>query len=145
MSHDIGKIGVPIDILVKKGKLTDEEFNTIKRHPQIGYDILKKVDFKWPLADIVIQHHERLNGKGYPQGLEETEILLEAKIIAVADVVEAISKARPYREALGNDVAMDEIRKFKGIQFDPQVVDACLELFEKEGFEFSIKSPQTTK
>ncbi len=139
MSHDIGKIGVPIDILVKKGKLTDEEFNTIKRHPQIGYDILKKVDFKWPLADIVIQHHERLNGKGYPQGLEETEILLEAKIIAVADVVEAISKARPYREALGNDVAMDEIRKFKGIQFDPQVVDACLELFEKEGFEFIIK------
>jgi len=139
MSHDIGKIGVPISILTKKEKLTDEDFENIKRHPQTGYEILAKVDFHWPLAEIVRQHHERINGKGYPQGLTGDQMLLEAKIIAVADVMEAISKARPYRAALGNNVALEEIKKFRGEQFDPDVVDACVELFEKENFAFDTE------
>lgn len=142
MSHDIGKIGVPIDILTKKGKLTEEEFDNIKRHPQTGYEILQKVDFHWPLAEIVRQHHERINGRGYPQGLKGDKMLLESKIIAVADVMEAISKARPYREALGDQVALDEIKKFRGEQFDPDVVDACVEVYEKDNFSFDNKKQE---
>ena len=136
MIHDIGKISVPAEILAKPTRLTDIEFDMIKTHPQVGYDILKNVEFPWPIADIVLQHHERLNGSGYPKGLKGDEILLESRIIAVADVVEAMSTHRPYRPALGIDVALDEIRKNRGTLFDPHMVDACFELFEKGEFTF---------
>jgi len=134
--HDIGKISVPIEILSKPGKLSDIEFNLIKTHSKIGYDILKDIDFPWPIADIVHQHHEKINGTGYPDGLKNGEILIEARIIAVADVVEAISTHRPYRPALGIEVALDEIEKNRGILFDESAVDACLTLFRRKGFKF---------
>jgi len=133
--HDIGKIAVPAEILTKPTKLTDVEFALIKTHPQVAYDILKGIKFPWPLAKIVLQHHERLDGSGYPNGLKGNEILLEARILAVADVVEAISSHRPYRPALGVDAALDEIKKGKGRLYNPAAVDACLALFEK-GFSF---------
>jgi PAS domain S-box-containing protein/putative nucleotidyltransferase with HDIG domain len=134
--HDIGKINVPAEILSKPGKLTQMEFNLIKTHPQTGYDILKSIDFPWPVAEIVLQHQERFDGSAYPQGLKGEEILLPARIISVADVVEAMSSHRPYRPSLGAEVAIDEIKKNRGILYDPQVVDACLELLEKDGFQF---------
>jgi PAS domain S-box-containing protein/putative nucleotidyltransferase with HDIG domain len=131
--HDIGKIAVPAEILTKPGKLNDLEFSLIRRHPQVAYDILKGIEFPWPIADIVLQHHERMNGSGYPNGLKGDEILLEARILAVADVVEAISSHRPYRAALGLDAALDEIKQGRGTLYDPDVVDTCLGVFE-EGF-----------
>ena len=134
--HDIGKIGVPTEILSKPTKLTDIEFNLIKGHPQIGYDILKSIDFPFPIARIVLQHHEKINGTGYPRGLKGDEILLKAKIICVADVVEAMSSHRPYRPALGIDAALEEISQNRGIFYDPEVVDVCLKLFKEKGFEF---------
>lgn len=134
--HDVGKINLPAEILSKPGKLSEIEFNLIKNHSQIGYDILKKVDFLWPIARIVLQHHEKINGSGYPRGLKGDEILLEAKIICVADVVEAMSSHRPYRPALGIDKALEEISKNKGILYDPEVVDACLKIFKEKGFKF---------
>jgi len=134
--HDIGKIGLPAEILSKPSKLTDIEFNLIKGHSQIGYDILKSIDFSYPVAQIVLQHHERLDGSGYPNNLKDDEILLEAKIIGVADVVEAMSSHRPYRPALGIDAALEEIIKNKGILYDPEVVDVCLKLFKEKGFKF---------
>jgi len=134
--HDVGKINLPAEILSKPGKLSEIEFNLIKNHSQIGYDILKKIDFLWPIAEIVLQHHEKINGSGYPRGLKGNEILLEAKIICVADVVEAMSSHRPYRPALGIDKALEEISKNRGILYDPKVVDVCLELFKKKEFEF---------
>lgn len=134
--HDIGKINIPAEILSKPGKLTKEEFNLIKGHPKIGYDILKLIDFSWPVAEIVLQHHENINGSGYPRGLRDDEIFLEAKIICVADVVEAMSSHRPYRPALGIDAALEEISKNKGILYDSEVVDACLKLFKEKGFKF---------
>lgn len=137
MSHDIGKIGVPTAILTKKGKLTDHEYEIIKTHPQVGYDILKEIKFPWPIATIVRQHHERLDGSGYPLGIKSEEILFESRIIAVSDVVEAIASARPYRKALGNDVAMEEISKFRGTRYDAKVVDVCLDLFLKKNFKFT--------
>jgi len=136
VSHDIGKIAVPTEILVKKGKLTDEEMQVIRTHPQVGYDILKPIKFPWPLAETVLQHHERLNGSGYPRKLTKDQILKQARIIAVADVVEAISSARPYRDALGNDAALSEISKNKGILYDENVVISCLKLFNDKGFCF---------
>ena len=136
--HDIGKISVPTEILSKSTKLTDIEFSLIKGHSQIGYDILKSIDFSYPIAQIVLQHHERLNGSGYPNKLKGDEILLEAKIIGVADVVEAMSSHRPYRPALGIDVALEEISQNRGILYDPEVVDACLKLFKEKGFKFEI-------
>jgi HD-GYP domain-containing protein (c-di-GMP phosphodiesterase class II) len=139
MSHDIGKIGIPISILTKKGKLTDREYETIKAHSQVGYDILKEIKFPWPIATIVRQHHERLDGSGYPLGIKEDEILFESKIIAISDVVEAIVSARPYRKALGKDVAMEEILKFKNIKYDSTIVDICLDLFLKKNFKFTNK------
>ena len=136
--HDIGKIGLPTEILTKPTKLSDIELNLIKGHSQIGYDILKNIDFHYPIAQIVLQHHERLDGSGYPQGLKDKEILLEARIIGVADVVEAMSSHRPYRPALGIDKALEEISQNKGILYDPEVVDICLKLFKEKGFKFKI-------
>jgi len=133
--HDIGKIGLPSEILSKPTKLTDIEFNLIKEHSQKGYNILKPIDFSYPIAQIVLQHHERLNGSGYPQGLKGEKILLEAKIIGIADVVEAMSSHRPYRPAWGIDKALEEISKNKGILYDPEVSDACLRLFKEKGFK----------
>jgi putative nucleotidyltransferase with HDIG domain/PAS domain S-box-containing protein len=134
--HDIGKISLPTEILSKPTKLTDMEFNLIKDHSQIGYDILKSIDFPWPIAQIVLQHHERVNGKGYPNNVKGDEIILEAKIIGVADVVEAMSSHRPYRPALGIDKALEEISQNKDILYDPKVADACLKLFKENGFKF---------
>ena len=130
--HDIGKIGLPAEILSKPTKLTDIEFSLIKGHSQIGYDILKSIDFSYPVANIVLQHHEKINGLGYPNNLKGDEILLEARILGVADVVEAMSSHRPYRPALGTDKALEEISKNKAILYDSKVVDACLKIFKKK-------------
>ena len=134
--HDIGKISVPAEILSKPGRITDIEFTLIKTHPQTGYDLLKTIEFPWPVAGIVFQHHERMDGSGYPQGLSGEEILLEARILGVADVVEAMASFRPYRPALGIDKALEEISQNRGVLYDPEAVDACLKLFTEEGFEF---------
>jgi len=134
--HDIGKINVPAEILSKPNGLTEIEFNLVKEHPKIGYDILKKIDFVWPVAEIVLQHHERIDGSGYPRGLKGDEILIESKIIGVADVVEAMSSHRPYRPALGIDKALEEISKNRGILYDPEVVDICIKIFKEEEFRF---------
>jgi len=134
--HDIGKMYVPSEILSKPGQLTEIEFSMIKMHSQAGYDILKIVEFPWPIAQTVLQHHERMNGSGYPGHLLGKDIILEARILAVADVVEAMASHRPYRPALGIDKALEEISKKKGILYDSQVVDACLKVFNEEGFKF---------
>jgi len=136
--HDIGKINIPAEILSKPSKLNEMEFSLIKNHPKTGYDILKTIDFPWPVARIILQHHERLDGSGYPNELKGDEILLEARIIGVADVVEAMSSHRPYRPALGIDKALEEISQNKGILYDPEVVDVCLELFKEKNFEFKL-------
>ena len=134
--HDIGKISVPTEILSKSIALSDIEFSLIKGHSQIGYDILKSIEFPWPVEEIILQHHERLNGSGYPQGLKADKIMTEAKIIGVADVVEAMSSHRPYRPALGIDAALEEISKNRGILYDPEIVDVCLRLFKEKRFKF---------
>ena len=134
--HDIGKIGLPTEILSKPAKLSDIEFSLIKEHPQIGDNILKSIDFSYPVAQIVLQHHERLNGSGYPNHLKGDKILLEARIIGVTDVVEAMSSHRPYRPALGIDKALEEISQNKGILYDPKVVDTCLRVFKEKEFKF---------
>lgn len=134
--HDIGKINVPVEILVKPVRLTDDEFSIIKLHSVNGYEILNKISFEYDIAKIVLQHHERLNGSGYPDGIKGEDILLEAKIVAVADVVEAMASDRPYRPALGLDAALEEINQKKGILFDPECVDACIKLFREKGFTF---------
>ena len=134
--HDIGKIGIPTEILSKPTKLSDIELSLIKEHSQIGYDILKSIDFSYPVAEIVLQHHERLNGSGYPHHLKGEEIFLEACILGVADVVEAMSSHRPYRPALGIEKALEEISQNRGILYDSKVVDICLKLFKEKGFEF---------
>jgi PAS domain S-box-containing protein len=134
--HDIGKIPVPAEILSKPGKLTDMEFNLIKVHPQSGYDILKDAELPYPIAEIALQHHERLNGSGYPQGLENKQILLESKIIAVADVIEAMASHRPYRPALGIPAALEEIEKNRGTLYDAGAVEVCIRLFRGKGFSF---------
>lgn len=135
--HDMGKIKIPAEILSNPGKLTDIEFMLVKTHPQTGRDIIKDVEFPWPIADMVWQHHERMDGTGYPRGLEDREIRLEARIMAVADVIEAMSSHRPYRAALGIGAALKEIERGRGSLFDPAVADACLKLFREERFEFS--------
>ncbi|MGA2585766.1 MAG: HD-GYP domain-containing protein [Candidatus Aminicenantales bacterium] len=134
--HDLGKICVPTDILSKAGKLNEIEFDLIKTHPKVAYNILKDIEFPWPVALIVYQHHERMDGSGYPQGLKGDNILLEARIIAVADVVEAMSSHRPYRPSLGLENAFEEISKNKGILYDPKVVKACLKLFREKRYKF---------
>jgi len=132
--HDIGKINIPAEILNKPGHLSEIQYNMVKIHPQVGCDILKEIKFPWPVAEIVLQHHERMDGSGYPQGFSGAEIILEARILAVADVVEAMASHRPYRAA-GIERALDEISRNKGTLYDPDVVDVCLKLFE-QGFQF---------
>ena len=133
--HDLGKVQVPAEILSKPTRLTKIEFELIKTHPQAGYDIIKGIDFPWPVADMVYQHHERLDGSGYPQGLKGDAIALEARILAVADVVEAMASHRPYRPGLGVDAALREIEAKRGVWFDPVAVDACLRLFREGRFK----------
>jgi PAS domain S-box-containing protein/putative nucleotidyltransferase with HDIG domain len=134
--HDIGKIAVPSEILTKPGKLFDYEFNVIKVHPQTGYDILKHIEFPWPVAQAVLQHHERLNGCGYPSQLSGDEVIMEARILGVADVVEAMCSHRPYRASLGIELALAEVEKNQGIYYDPEVVRVCLNLFRDKQFKF---------
>jgi HD-GYP domain-containing protein (c-di-GMP phosphodiesterase class II) len=134
--HDLGKINVPAEILSKPGHINDIEFSIIRYHPQICHDILKSIELPWPVAKIVLHHHERLDGSGYPQGLKDDEIILEAKILAVADVVEAMASHRPYRPALGIELALEEIKKNRGTLYDPIAVDACIKLFTKKKFRF---------
>lgn len=147
--HDIGKITIPAEYLSKPGDLTDMEFNIIKYHPVVGYEILQPIEFHRPIAQIVYQHHERVDGSGYPLGLSGDDILLEAKIIGVADVVEAMSSHRPYRAALGLDIALEEIESHLGDRYDAEVGRACLQVFEKGDFVFSSapfrKQPQSVK
>jgi putative two-component system response regulator len=133
--HDLGKISIPAEILAKPGRLTPLEFGIIKTHPQAGYDILKPIEFPWPVADIVLQHHERVDGSGYPQRIAGREILVEARILAVADVVEAMASHRPYRAALGIDLALEEISKNKDTLYDSSVVAACLRLFGQKAYK----------
>lgn len=136
MLHDLGKIFVPSEILNKPGRLTESEMALIKTHPSTDFEILKAIDFSCPVADIVAQHHERLNGSGYPEGLEGEQILLEARILGVADVVEAMSSSRPYRPALGEGEALKEVVRKKGILYDPDAVDACVRLLTEKKFSF---------
>jgi putative nucleotidyltransferase with HDIG domain len=128
--HDLGKLYVPAEILNRAGRLTPAEFEIIKSHAQVGYDIIKGVPFTWPVAEMVHQHHERIDGSGYPKGLKGEEIILEARIMAVADVVEAMSSHRPYRPSLGVKPALDEIRNNSGKLYDPEIVNACIEVVE---------------
>ena len=137
--HDIGKISIPSSILSKPTKLTDLEFRLIKTHSQSGYDILKDIEFPWPVADVVLQHHERMDGSGYPHGLKGNDISLEARILAVADVVEAIAFHRPYRPSLGIAFALEEISRKKGILYDADAVDACLKLFQEKNYTMDLK------
>jgi putative nucleotidyltransferase with HDIG domain len=134
--HDIGKIAVPVEILNKPSQLSQSELRLIKTHPAVGYEILKPIEFPWRIADIVLQHHERLDGSGYPQGLKIKNILIEARIVAVADVVEAMFSHRPYRAAHSLEATLDEINKYRGILYEPEVVDVCLRLFQKLNFKF---------
>jgi PAS domain S-box-containing protein len=133
--HDLGKISVPAEMLSKPTKLTDLEFMMIKTHSQSGYDILKDIEFPWPVARTILEHHERTNGSGYPHGLTGDHVLMESRILSVADVVEAMASHRPYRASLGIDEALNEISKNKGILYDPEVVDACLRLFHEKKYQ----------
>ncbi|NOZ62009.1 MAG: PAS domain S-box protein [Calditrichaeota bacterium] len=134
--HDIGNLNVPAEILNKPGQLSEIEYSLLKTHPKFGYEILRTISFPWPIANTVLQHHERLDGSGYPQGLKSDDIMLEAKIIAVADVVEPMSSHRPYRPALGIDKAIEEIESGKGKRYDAKIVDACVRLIREKGFRF---------
>jgi putative nucleotidyltransferase with HDIG domain len=134
--HDIGKVYVPLEFLTKPGSLSSLELDVIQTHPQVGYEILKPIEFESPISRIVLQHHERLDGSGYPQGLKGSEILEESKIIAVADVVEAMCSHRPYRPSRGLSKALREIKQKRGLHYEPKIVDMCIELFEKEKFSF---------
>ncbi|MFC1865947.1 HD-GYP domain-containing protein [Chloroflexota bacterium] len=133
--HDIGNINVPLEILNKPGKLNEYEFNLVKAHVKTSYNIVKHIKYDSPVATIILQHHERLDGSGYPSGIPGNSIIKQARIIAVADVVEAICSLRPYRPSLGVVIALEEIRKNKGILYDEEVVDACCELIEKDNFK----------
>jgi putative nucleotidyltransferase with HDIG domain len=140
--HDIGKIKIPASILSKPGKLSDIEFEMIKIHPQVGYDILKNIEFPYPIAEIVVQHHEKLNGSGYPYGLKSKDIKIEAKVIAVADAMEAMISNRPYRPALGIDKAIKEITDGKGKFYDPKIADVCIKLIRKKSFRDALEKDQ---
>ena len=137
--HDLGEIAVPADILVRPAHLSDSELAIVRTHAEHGYEILREVDFPWPVADIVHQHHERMDGSGYPRGIAGSAIRLEARIIGVADVVEAMCSHRPYRPALGMDAALEELREGRGVRYDAAVVDACLAVC-RGGFEFPVHS-----
>jgi HD-GYP domain-containing protein (c-di-GMP phosphodiesterase class II) len=142
--HDIGKLHVPVEILVKPGRLRDTEFRLIKCHPQVAYDTLKGIEFPWPVAEIIYQHHERLDGSGYPQGLTGDKMCLEAKILAVADAVEAMSSHRPYRPALGIEKALATLSLERAIRYDAAIVDICLRLFQTGAFQFKDEEEQTS-
>jgi HD-GYP domain-containing protein (c-di-GMP phosphodiesterase class II) len=133
--HDIGKIAVPGDILSKPDRLSNDEFNIVKLHPQVAYDVLRNLDFPWPVAETVLQHHERLDGSGYPNGISGESIILEARILCVADVVESMVSPRPYRPAMGVEKALQEIMQNRGILYDPAVADACAKLSANGGFK----------
>jgi len=135
--HDVGKIGVPAEILAKPGLLTPTQYGLIKEHPQLGYELVKNVLFPWPIAEMIRQHHEHIDGSGYPQGLAGEAILIESRILTVADVVEAISTHRPYRPARGIAFALEEILRGRGTAYDPDVVDACIRVFREDGYVFS--------
>jgi len=134
--HDVGKIAIPAEILSRPGRLSDLEYDLVKTHAQVGFDILKGIEFPWPVAEAVFQHHERLDGSGYPRGLKGEAIIPEARVLVVADVVEAMSAHRPYRPARGLEAALGEIAQNRGRLYDPEVVDACLRLFREKGFRF---------
>ena len=135
--HDIGKINIPAEILSKPSKLTKIEYSMITLHPQAGYEIIKNIEFPWPVSKAILQHHEKMDGTGYPQGLTGDEIIVEARILGVADVVEAMTAPRPHRPALGIEKALGEILEKKGICYDAQIVDACVRLFKEEGFKLN--------
>jgi len=135
--HDVGKIHIPGEILTRPGRFSDEEYSLIKTHASVGYDIIKDINLPWPLADMVRHHHEKIDGSGYPDGLKGEQISIGARLIAVADIVEAITMHRPYRPALGTDAALEEITKLKGRALDPDCVEACTTLFREKEFEFS--------
>ena len=135
--HDLGQVQVPAKILSKRGKLSNPEFQLVKIHVEAGHDMLKGIEFRWPIAQIVLQHHERLDGSGYPQGLKDAEILAEAKILAVADTVEAMVSDRPYRSALSIDAALDELANHRGKLYDVEIADCCIALFKENRFAFS--------
>jgi HD-GYP domain-containing protein (c-di-GMP phosphodiesterase class II) len=137
--HDIGKIAVPGDILSKPGKLSAEEFSIVKTHPQVAYDILRNLDFPWPVAETVLQHHERLDGSGYPKGISGEAIILEARILCVADVVESMVSHRPYRPALGKEKTLNEIMQNRGNLYDPTVADVCSKLSNNGGFKLDCE------
>jgi PAS domain S-box-containing protein/putative nucleotidyltransferase with HDIG domain len=142
--HDIGKVAVPAEILSKPSRLTQNEFELVKDHAVTGYEILKDVEFPWPIAEIIYQHHERLDGSGYPRGLKGDGVLLEARIIALADVVEAMASHRPFRPARGIDAALDEIEEHKGTLYDPEVVDTCLKLFREKRYALTDRNEVLT-
>ncbi len=134
--HDLGKISVPAEILSKPSRLTANEFNLIKEHPQVGYDIVKDIEFPWDVSTMIHQHHEKLNGSGYPLGVAGSDILPESRVLTVADVVEAMASHRPYRPGLGVEVALEEIAKNKGQLYDPEMAQACIALFNSRRFSF---------
>jgi putative two-component system response regulator len=134
--HDFGKIFVPTEILIKPGKLNELEFSLVRSHPQSGYSILKNIQFPWPIADIIVQHHERMDGSGYPSHLRGEEIGTEARILAVADVVEAMTFHRSYRPALGLDSALKEINRNRTTLYDPEIAEACLDTFLDRSFKW---------
>lgn len=138
--HDIGKISAPVEIMAKPCRLTKSEFQLIKDHPRVGYEMIKDISFPWPVAHIILQHHERMDGSGYPDGLVGDAILIEARILAVADVVEALCSLRPYRPALSLEKGLEEIRKGRAIRYDTRVVDACLKVFRERRFSFKKES-----
>jgi PAS domain S-box-containing protein len=140
--HDIGKISIPAEILSKPSKLTKLEFALIRLHSQTGYDILKDIEFYCPIARIVLEHHERIDGSGYPNGLRRENLLIESRILMVADVVEAMASDRPYRPGLGIELALKEIKKDSGIRYESAVVDTCIGLFHDKGYQFiDLKLP----
>ena len=139
--HDLGKVGVPAEILSKPGRLTAIQYSLIKEHAQMGYEIVRGVQFPWPIADMVWQHHERMDGSGYPRGLKGESILLESRILAVADTVEVMATHRPYRASLGINAALEEIELGRGVQFDAEVVDACVRVFREDGYTLPAQTP----
>jgi len=135
--HDVGNLSIPVEILIKPSKLTGKEYSKVKEHARAGYEMFKDVELPWPLAEIIYQHHERIDGSGYPRRLKGNKILLEARILAVADVVDAMSTRRPYRASLGLDAALEEIEKNRGTLYDKTASDACLRLFRGKGYRLT--------
>lgn len=138
MLHDIGKVYVPSDFLNKPGKLSHQEFAIINQHPEVGASILKDVEFHWPISEIILQHHERLDGSGYPNGLKGESILPAARILAVCDVIDAMSSRRPYREALGIEAALENLEAHSGTLYDSEMVGVCLDLFQNKGYSIQM-------